>query len=281
MKHLIKITLIAFSFLLLLISACKKDDPKTDDNNPGNTNKTCYVKSIKGSTSLDCRFFYSNNLKSRMELYFPNLGGEWEFDGALNFEYNANKQLSKLINRLSSSYTGTYELFYLNNRVSSFDVFDSSSNDPKEYVYTVKYDYNASGKISKWTAFEKSDPSAPFAEASLSYDNNGGIKEIIQLEPNGDGIMTPGIKYAFTNDNKNLVDPYFPALLLDEEILFLLFNQANMKQPKSLAYYSYDEAEETWVLEEELPFLNTYDVDGKLTKMIIEDELLNVAWDCK
>jgi len=93
--------------------------------------------------------------------------------------------------------------------------------------------------------------------------------------------MTPGIKYAFTNDNKNLVDPYFPALLLDEEILFLLFNQANMKQPKSLAYYSYDEAEETWILEEQLPFLNTYDTDGKLTKMIIEDELLNVAWDCK
>jgi hypothetical protein len=182
-----KTTVIAFSFMLLLISACKKDDPKTDDNNnPGNTNKTCYVKSIKGSTSLDCRFFYSNNLKSSMELYFPNLGGEWEFDGSLNFEYNANKQLTKLINRLSSNYTSTFELFYVNNRVSSFDVFDSSSMDPKEYVYTVKYDYNASGKISKWTAFEKSDPSTPFAEATLSYDNNGGIKEIIQLEPNGD-----------------------------------------------------------------------------------------------
>ncbi len=276
MKNL-KLVIILIVAMEILLSGCKKTE---DNKNPENTNKTCYVKSIKGNSSLDFRFYYSNNLKSRMEVYYPNVGGEWEFDGSLNFEYNTNKQLTKLINRLSSNSTKTIELSYENNRVSSFDLFDSSDIGSKEYSFTVKYDYNAKGKIGKWTAFDKSDLEAPFAELNLRY-NYEDLNEILLLEPNAEGVMTPRIQYLFVYDGLNLIDPYIPTFFLDEEIFYLLFNQANMKQPEIMVYYAYNELDDVWEYQEKFNFYNTYDTEGKLTNMKTKLGLLNVTWDCK
>ena len=278
MKNL-KHAVILIAATVMLLSSCKKDDPKTDDNNNGGS-KTCYTLNIKDSSSFDLKFSYANNLLSRLEQFYFNEPAGWELDASLEFEYNSLKQLTKFSNR-QGSYKEIMELFYTNNRVGSFDGYDSSETGEKEYSYTVNYEYNSDGKISKWTAIDKSDPSTPFAQITLSYDANGGIKEIILFEPNMDGVMTPGAKYVLNNDNQKLVNPYFPSLLMEGEIFYLLFLQDNMKQPNKVTSYSFNESTEEWEIDSEIFIQNSYDTEGKLTKMVIEDETYNVIWDCK
>jgi hypothetical protein len=280
MKHLNKLAVL-FVATILLFASCKKDDPKTDDNNNNGGAKTCLPLSVKDSGSFDFKFFYTNNLKTRVEQYYFNAPDGWKMDGSLSFEYNANKQLTKFINRFSSNYTESLELLYTNNRVSSFDAYDSSETGEREYSYTVNYEYNANGKISKWVALDKSDPTNPFAEVNLSYDANGGIKEIIIYEPDMDGKMIPGAKYVLNNDNQKLIDPYIPALFMEAELFYMLFNQENMKQPNLINAYYFNEDDETWVLDGSNMIQNTYDAEGKLTKMVIDDENYTVTWDCK
>jgi len=276
MKNL-KHAVILVAATVMVLSSCKKDNPKPDDN--GNT-KTCLAMNIKDSNSFDLKMTYANNLLSKLEQFYFNEPAGWELDATLEFEYNSNKQITKFANR-QSTYKEIMELVYTNNRVSSFDVYDSSETGEKEYSYTVNYEYNSDGKISKWTAIDKSDPSTPFAQLSLSYDANGGIREIILAEPNMDGVMTPGAKYVLTNDNQKLINPYFPSLLMEGELFYLLFLQDNMKQPNKIEAFTFNEADETWVLESGNMLQNTYDADGKLTKMVIENETYNVTWDCK
>ncbi len=279
MKHLNKLTTV-FVATLLLFASCKKDDPKTDDNNNNGGSKTCLPVSIKDSSSFDLRLFYANNLITNLTQYYFNEPSGWTLDGEILFEYNTSKQLVKFASRYST-YKETMELFYTNNRVTSFDAFDSSETGDKEYTYTVNYEYNTNGKISKWTAIDKSDPSNPFAQLILNYDAIGGIKEIILYEPNNDGVMTPGMKYVLSNDNQSLINPYFPSLLMEGELFYLLFLQENMKQPNKIESYIFNEATETWELDGGNIIQNTYDTDGKLTNMVIDDESYKVSWDCK
>ena len=276
----IKNLLLLLTINLVVLSACKKEETKTDDNN-NNTTKTCLVKTVTDSSSFDLRFFYTNDLKSRLEQYFYNTPNGWALDASFDFEYNTAKQLTSFTTRTSSFDKQTMELFYTNNKVSSFDTYDSSEIGQREYTFTVNYSYNANGKISKWTAVDKSDPSTPFAEVVMSYDANGGIKEIILFEPNNMGVMTPGLKYVLENDNQKLIDPYLQTLFMEAEIFYLIFNQDGMKQPNKITAYLFNEADETWELDVETVIQNTYDADNRLTKMVIYGEPYAINWDCK
>jgi hypothetical protein len=78
-----------------------------------------------------------------------------------------------------------------------------------------------------------------------------------------------------------LADPSFPAFLLDFPIFYLVYNQNGMKQLNSIKIYYWDEDLNTWDLDDGINLQNTFDANGKITKMIFGDEEYHFNWSCK
>lgn len=266
---------------VLFFGACKKEDKKDDGSNNGGTTTTCLLQNFIDSTDREFRFNYNGNLKSGVDHFEKNFStNQWELSEQYTFEYNSNNTLSKFITRYDS-YKESAILNYTSGKVTSAELYDSSSSGPNEYNFTIAYVYNASNKISKWNIYDKSDPSTILFAAEFNYDGSGSINEIILSEDDGTGKMVPSEKYAFTNENFMLADPSLPALLLDFPFFYLVFNQNGMKQFNAIKTYYWDEDLNTWEIEDIADFQNTFDAKGKLTKMIIGDEEYHFNWSCK
>ncbi|MBU3662090.1 MAG: hypothetical protein FGM41_02695 [Bacteroidetes bacterium] len=265
----------------LLIGACKKEDKKDDGGNNGGTSTTCLLQNFIDSTDREFRFNYNGNLKNGVDHYEKNLStGNWGLSDQYAFEYNSNNTLNKFITR-SGSYKETVTLNYTAGKVTTAELYDSSSSGPNEYSFTIGYIYNASNKISKWNIFEKSDPNTILFTADFNYDGMGSIKEIILSEEDGTGKIIPSEKYTFTNENFMLADPTLPALLLDFPFFYLVFNQNGMKQFNAIKSYFWDEDLNTWELDYNSDFQNSFDSKGNLTKMVFENEAYHFNWVCK
>lgn len=265
----------------LLLGACKKEDKKDDGSNNGGTNTTCLLQNFIDSTDREFRFTYNGNLKTGIEHFEKNFStNNWELSEQFAFEYNGNNTLSKFTMRYTD-YKETAILNYVSGKVTSAELYDSSSSSPNQYNFTIGYVYNASNKISKWNIYDKSDPSTILFAAEFNYDGFGSINEIILSEADDNGKMIPSEKFAITNENYSLGDPSFPSLLLDFPFFYLVFNQNGMKQFNAVQTYYWDEDLNKWELEDANVFQNTYDTKGKLTKMIIGDEEYHFNWACK
>lgn len=265
----------------LFLGACKKEDKKDDGSNNGGTNTTCLLQNFIDSTDREFRFTYNGNLKTGIDHFEKNFStNNWELSEQYAFEYNGNNTLSKFTMRYTD-YKETAILNYVSGKVTSAELYDSSSSSPNQYNFTIGYVYNASNKISKWNIYDKSDPSTILFAAEFNYDGFGSINEIILSEADDNGKMIPSEKFAITNENYSLGDPSFPSMLLDFPFFYLVFNQNGMKQFNAVQTYYWDEDLNKWEFEDASVFKNTYDTKGKLTKMIIGDEEYHFNWAFK
>jgi hypothetical protein len=216
MKNLPNLTACCIS-LLILISACKKDNPLYHPTPNVPVPKQYYLKSIAASEKDSIVFSYDQNMRLVQGIvYRPTIYAVYGKDSTIfTLHYNTAGRLDTLIESISVSkgspmVTGYYPYEY--NPDGTVSRISSLNNGIiSEYR---EFQYNTQKQVTGITYYRDSAGIYKFENTTtLVYDSIGNLLQIGRMNQ---GIFSIGTEYQF--DNMNAMYKGFPFASFDQNV---------------------------------------------------------------
>lgn len=275
MKSIKLLPLALFFGSASLLFSCKKDKTTTPD---GNTPATCQVVNMVDSSEIGFKITYSGMNPVKLSEWDRVDATTWEEAPLFALRYNDNGSLRDFMIIESSPITLERAKYNANGRIAEVMAYDSIIGMPPAYSHSIFPKYDANGLITRLAYADQSGDTSMVR--TIEYDTRKHVGAVTSYTVDA-GNYVPDTKLVFISDDQAQNSFLFSVLFSGSEEAYLWFNQAGQGQSRGFVEYTYNKSSDTWEQTDDLPVLNYYDANNRVTRSKVDTYLLDYSYDCK